>query len=411
MLTQALKNNAIQAGMDVGRLNRIHQHLQQNYIDKKRLPGSQILVYRRGETVWHESLGLMDIERNKALQEDTLFRIYSMTKPITSVALMSLYEKGQFQLTDPVSRYIPQWRDLRVYQAGLWPNFQTTSCAREMTIKDLMTHMSGLTYGFMQATNVDKAYRYLKIGERHDQETLQTFVEQLAKVPLEFSPGTAWNYSVATDVLGYLCEVISGQPFDQFLQQQVLSPLAMTDTSFVVPADKVARFAACYQRDANKQLKVFDDPANSEFIRPKSFFSGGGGLVSTTADYLKFCRMLLGGGAVDGVRIIGPRTLAAMTANRLPDNDDLTQWARGAFSEADYEGTGFGLGFSMNLGPPRSSGISSVGEFAWGGAASTAFWVDPQEDLIVIFMTQFVPSNTFNIRNQLKSLVYSAIVD
>lgn len=397
--------------MDVSRLNRIHQHLQQNYIDKKRLAGCQILICRHSEIVCHESLGLMDIERHKTMQEDTLFRIYSMTKPITSVALMSLYEEGRFQLADKVSRYIPQWRDLQVYQSGLWPNFQTTACICEMTIKDLMTHMSGLTYGFMQATNVDKAYRHLQLGERHDQETLQTFVEGLAAVPLEFSPGTAWNYSVATDVLGYLCEVISGQPFDQFLQQRVLAPLGMADTSFVVPAGKVERFAACYKRDANKQLKLFDDPADSEFSRPKTFFSGGGGLVSSTADYFKFCRMLLGGGAVDGVRIIGPRTLAAMTANRLPDDGDLAQWARGTFSETSYEGIGFGLGFSVNLGAPRSLGISSVGEFAWGGAASTTFWVDPKEAMIAIFMTQFMPSNTFNIRNQLRSLVYSAIVD
>lgn len=353
----------------------------------------------------------MDIERNKPMQEDTLFRIYSMSKPITSVALMTLYEEGYFQLNDNVSRFIPEFRNLQVYQAGNYPLFQTVPCQREMTVKDLMTHMSGLTYGFMESTNVDRAYRRLKLTDDDNKHDLATFTRKLGKLPLEFSPGTAWNYSVATDVLGYLCEVISGQPFDQFLQERIFNPLGMQDTFFSVPADKVDRFAANYQRDKNKKLELLDDPADSPYIQPKTFFSGGGGLVSTAGDYLKFCRMLLGGGESEGVRILGPKTLHMMTVNHLPDNGDLTRWARGTFSETIYEGVGFGLGFSINLGPGLSSVIGSAGEFAWGGAASTAFWVDPEEDMIVIFMTQFMPSNMFNIRGQLKSLIYPLIID
>ncbi len=404
------RKNPFPAGMDTSRLQRISRHLQTQYIDKERLAGCQILIYRRNQVVLNQMFGLMDREGNKPMQEDTLFRIYSMTKPITSVALMTLYEEGHFQLSDPVSRFIPEWKDLRVYQAGVYPDFQTRPCRQEMTVRDLLTHMSGLTYGFLQSTNVDRAYRRLKIAEEHDRWTLRDFVQKLAKLPLEFSPGEAWNYSVATDVVGYLCEVISGQPFDRFLQERIFDPLGMQDTFFVVPPDKLHRFAACYERDENKRLVLQDDPADSEFARPKAFFSGGGGLVSSTADYLRFCRMLLGGGALDDTRIIGPKTLEFMTQNHLPHNDDLTRWARGSFSETIYEGVGFGLGFSVHLGMQRAPIIGSTGEFAWGGLASTAFWVDPAEDLAVIFMTQFIPSNTFNIRSQLKALVYSAIV-
>lgn len=395
--------------MDTVRLQRISKHIQEQYIDKERFAGCQALVFRRDKIVYREVFGLMDRERKKPMQEDTLFRIYSMTKPITSIALMTLYEEGRFQLSDKVSRFIPEWKNLRVYKAGIWPDFETTPCAREMTIKDLFTHMSGLTYGFMQATNVDKAYRRLHVAEEHAKDTLYDFVQQLAKLPLEFSPGEAWSYSVATDVLGYLCEAISGQPFDQFLQSRILDPLGMQDTFFVVPPDKIDRFSACYQRNKNKEIIIQDDPMDSDFARPKTFFSGGGGLVSTADDYLKFCRMLLGGGCLGQTRIIGPRTLAFMTQNCLPSNDDLTRWARGAFSETIYEGVGFGLGFSVNLG--NGPIIGSAGEYAWGGAATTSFWVDPVEDLTVIFMTQFMPSNVFNIRAQLKALVYSAIVD
>jgi CubicO group peptidase (beta-lactamase class C family) len=281
-----------------------------------------------------------------------------------------------------------------------------------MTIHDLMTHMSGLTYGFMERTNVDAAYRKLGIDRGGTHEgTLADMVEKLATLPLEFSPGTAWNYSVSTDVLGHLIEVLSGQRLDAFLKETLFDPLGMVDTGFVVPPEKVDRFAANYRRRRDKSLRIEDDPETSPYVGERSFLSGGGGLVSTAADYLRFCRMLLGRGELDGARILGRKTLELMTANHLPGGGDLAGVALGRFAETVYDGVGFGLGFSVQLDPARSKVLDSPGQFAWGGAASTAFWIDPSEDLIVLFMTQFMPSQTFNFRGQLKQIVYSAITD
>ena len=397
------------AGMAPAQLARIRTHLEKRYLEPGKVAGFLPLVYRRGEVAYCEPMGMMDIERGKPMAEDTLFRIYSMSKPITSVALMMLYEEGHFQLNDPVHRWIPEWRNLRVFRGGNWPNFLTAPCERAMTVKDLLTHMSGLTYDFMQASNVDRAYRKLDLRLERDGGTLRTMVERLADLPLEFSPGTRWNYSFATDICGYLVEVMSGQRFDDFLKARIFEPLGMHDTFFSVPADKLDRFAANYQRGPDRKLQLLDDPGDSLYGREKSFLSGGGGLVSTAADYLRFCRMLLGKGSLDGARILGPKTLELMTCNHLPNNEDLTRWAMGTFSETTYEGYGFGLGFSVNLGPGPTATVGSAGEVAWGGAASTLFWVDPAEDLVCILMTQFMPSGTFNFRSQMKSLVYPAI--
>lgn len=397
------------AGMAPAQLARIRKHLEERYLKPGKIAGFLPLIYRRGAVAYCEPMGMMDRERGKPMAEDTLFRIYSMSKPITSVALMMLYEEGHFQLNDPVHRWIPEWRNLRVFRGGNWPNFLTVPCERAMTIKDLLTHMSGLTYDFMQASNVDRAYRKLDLRLERDGGTLRTMVERLAELPLEFSPGTRWNYSFATDIVGYLVEVMSGQRFDDFLKARIFEPLGMHDTFFSVPADKLDRFAANYQRGSDRKLQLLDDPGDSLYGREKTFLSGGGGLVSTAADYLRFCRMLLGKGSLDGARIIGPKTLELMTCNHLPNNEDLTRWAMGTFSETTFEGYGFGLGFSVNLGPGPTATVGSAGEIAWGGAASTLFWVDPAEDLVCILMTQFMPSGTFNFRGQMKSLVYPAI--
>jgi len=236
-------------------------------------------------------------------------------------------------------------------------------------------------------------------------------VARLAELPLEFSPGTRWNYSVATDVLGYLVEVVSGQRFDRFLAERIFEPLGMTDTAFTVPDDKADRLAASYRRAADKSLELLDDPRTSPYRRPRTFFSGGGGLVSTAADYLRFAQMLLYGGVLDGARVLGPCTLDLMTTNHLPGGQELAALATGAFSETTYEGTGFGLGFWVLLDRVRAHSVSSAGEFGWGGMASTVFWVDPAEDLVVLFLTQFTPSGTFDFRGQLRSIVYGAIVD
>ncbi|MEE4360860.1 MAG: serine hydrolase domain-containing protein [Pseudomonadales bacterium] len=400
---------AAQAGLNPQQLARIRTHLEQRYIEPGKVAGFLPLVYRRGEIAYCEPLGLMDVERRKPMREDTLFRIYSMSKPITSVALMMLYEEGHFQLHDPVHRWIPEWRNLRVFRSGSYPNFLTDPCERPMNVKDLLTHMSGLTYDFMHATNVDSAYRKAGVRSNVEGRTLKDMIDALATIPLEFSPGTAWNYSFATDVCGHLVEVMSGQRFDRFLKERIFDPLGMEDTFFQVPPEKLERFAANYERGADKQVRLLDDPMNSPYGREVTLLSGGGGLVSTAHDYLRFCRMLLGGGTLDGARIIGPKTLELMAANHLPNGDDLTRWARGTFSETTYEGYGFGLGFSVNLGAGATSSAGSAGEIAWGGAASTIFWVDPAEDLAVILMTQFMPSGTFNFRGQMKALVYPAI--
>ncbi len=406
-----MKGDARAAGMNPKQLGRLTDHLMERYVEPGKIAGALPLIFRNGVLAYCEPLGSMDLERAKPMAPDTIFRIYSMTKPITSVALMMLYEQGAFQLNDPVTRYIPEWKNMRVFQSGVAPSFITAAPERRITFKDLFMHMSGLTYGFMNRTNVDHAYRKLGIGGVEPGSTLKDTIDKLARIPLEFSPGTRWNYSVSTDVLGYLVEVISGQRFDEYLRTQIFEPLGMTDTGFTVKDGNIGRFAANYSRALGKELKLEDDPENSIYTRPRTYFSGGGGLVSTVNDYLKFCRMLLNKGVLDGKRILGPRTVELMTRNHLPNNDDLTRWALGTFAETTYEGYGFGLGFSVHLGSVRSATIGSMGEYAWGGAASTIFWVDPVEDMIVIFMTQLMPSGTFNFRGQLKSLIYPAIVD
>jgi len=282
-----------EVGLSGERLARIDEHLQARYLDQKKIAGALTLVARRGRIAYLSPIGMMDLERGVPTAEDTIWRIYSMSKPITSVALMTLYERGMFQLDDPVHKYIPEWENLRVYAGGNYPNFLTTRPERPMTIRDLMSHTSGLTYGFMERTNVDAAYRKLDVGGGAAGGTLREMIEKLATLPLEFSPGTRWNYSVSTDVLGYLVEVMSSVRFDDFLQQQIFGPLGMVDTGFTVPADKQRRFAANYNRRRDKSLRLEDDPVDSPYTKPRSFLSGGGGLVSTAADYLRFSQMLL----------------------------------------------------------------------------------------------------------------------
>ncbi|MBW2323316.1 MAG: beta-lactamase family protein [Deltaproteobacteria bacterium] len=389
----------------------IDKHLQQRYVIPKKVAGTLTLVARKGKVAYLSPLGMMDLEREKPMDRDTIFRIYSMTKPITSVALMMLYEQGLFQLNDPVHKYIPEWKNLRVYGAGNYPAFLTSRPKRPMTIRDLMTHMSGLTYGFMERTNVDAAYRKLDIGGAGSGGTLRDMIEKLASLPLEFSPGTKWNYSVSSDVLGYLVEVFSGMRFDEYLKTKIFEPLNMVDTDFWVPPEKLDRFAANYTRRPDKTLLLMDDPGDSTYTKPATYFSGGGGLTSTASDYFRFCQMLLNRGELEGVRILGRKTIELMTMNHLPGGQDLTDLSLSTFSQTASEGFGFGLGFSIHLGSDKSQVIGSPGEYAWGGAASTAFWIDPVEDLIVIFLTQFMPDGTFNFRGQLKTIIYPAILD
>ncbi len=399
------------AGMSKAALDRVQEHLKHRYIDAGRFPGTQLLVYRRGKIVHSAVQGFADVERKSPMKDDTIFRIYSMTKPITSVAFMMLFEEGRVALDEPVHKYIPEWKNLGVFQAGTAPAFLTKPPSRPMLIVDLLRHTSGLTYGFQQRTNVDAAYREAKIGEFEKAGTLQSMIEYLAKIPLEFSPGDAWNYSVSTDVIGYLVGKISGKPFEQFLKERIFDPLDMNDTDFFVPAGKAHRFAACYSADGKGGMTLQDDPTKSSFLSPPSFISGGGGLCSTAADYLTFCRALLNGGELGGVRLIGPKTLALMTSNHLPGGRDLPEIAKSIISEAIYPGIGFGLGFSITMNPAQTLIPGSAGEYAWGGAASTAFWIDPAEELIAIFMTQLLPSSSYPVRRELRTMVYAGITD
>jgi CubicO group peptidase (beta-lactamase class C family) len=395
-------------GMNPARLERIGEHLESRYVTPGKISGCLTAVLRRDQLVYLHLAGQRDRERELPITQDTLFRIYSMTKPVTSVALMTLWERGLFNLDDPVQRFIPEWSDLRVRSGGSWPLFETRATQRPMRIRDLLTHCSGLTYDFMRATNIDYAYRKQRVGLPVPGYTLQQMIEQLAELPLEFSPGERWNYSIATDVLGFLIERISGQSFPDFLQQTIFAPLEMRDTVFSPREDQLERFASCYTRDAHKRLTLQDDSRASQFVG-RSFFSGGGGLLSTAGDYLRFCRMLAAGGQLDGRRIIGRKTLDLMTANHLPGGADLASISMSGFSETTHEGVGFGLGFACKIDPVRNGYPASAGSYYWGGLASTLFWIDPAEELIVLFLTQLIPSSTFNFRGQLEALVYAAL--
>ena len=398
------------AGLSTERLGYIDHFLQTQYIDSGKLKGAVVLVSRRGELAHLGVLGEMDHERRRPMRADTVFRIYSMTKPITSLAFMMLVEQGLVALDDPVSRYIPAWKDLGVYDGGFMDTFRTRPTSRPMLIVDLLRHTSGLTYGFQQRTNIDAAYRKLGVGEIETKGTLEGMIETLAGLPLEFSPGEAWNYSVSTDVLGYLVGKISGVPFETFLRTQLFDPLGMVDTGFFVPPAEADRLAACYALTA-KGVVLQDDPKKSPYLAAPSFISGGGGLVSTAQDYLRFCQMVLNGGALDGRRYVSPKTVQLMGANHLPGGKDLTALSRSLFSEAAYAGLGFGLGFSTTIDPAATLIPASQGDLSWGGAASTFFWIDPAEDLIAILMTQLLPSSAYPIRRQLRTLVYSAFTE
>lgn len=388
------------------------QNFMAGYVDDSKLPGYACLVSRRGEEALFLSCGEMDVERSKPMRRDTIFRIYSMTKPITSVALMMLYEKGHFQLDDPVAKYIPAWKDLKVFAGGDEHDFEVADPERAMTIKDLFTHTSGLVYGFQYAHPVDAMYRARGQGELRTQGTLDDLIEMLAEVALKFSPGTRWNYGVSTDVLGYLVQLFADQALDDYIAEHITGPLGMVDSGFAVRRGQVERFAACYDRvPETDTCKLQDDPQTSHYLERPTFVSGGGGMVSTVDDYHRFTQMLRGKGQLDGARLLGRKTVEYMTMNHLPGHQDLKDMGQAVFSETPYEGIGFGLGFSVVIDPAAANVLDSAGDYAWGGAASTYFWIDPVEDLTVLFMTQLIPSSSYPIRRQLKALVYQALVD
>ncbi len=402
-------------GMSEERLVRIDSHLRA-YVDDGRLPGWQVVVARHGEIVHASTYGYADVESALLLQSDSMFRIFSMTKPITSVAAMMLWEEGKLELTDPVSKFIPAFADLKVWKRGSSTSFALEPATEPMRLWHLLTHTSGLTYGFLMAHVVDEMYR--KAGFEWSVPkgaNLEETCNQLAALPLLFQPGSEWNYSVSTDVLGRVVEVVSGKTLDDFFAERIFAPLRMVDTSFGAREDNGHRLASLYgMNPANRQAVSLAEFGKAALHKPKALL-GGAGLVSTSADYMRFADMLRRGGvaspALGGERLLSPRTLAYMTKNHLPGNSDLAGFGRPISSETTYEGIGFGLGFSVTLDPVKAKLASSIGDFGWGGAASTAFTVDPLEGLVILFMTQLMPSSAHPLRPQVRQLVHQAIVD
>lgn len=402
-------------GFSRERLARIIPFLRRAWIEPGWLPGAQLLLWRRGETVLDEAAGLRDRVRGTAMERDTIHRIYSMTKPMTSVAALMLLEEGAIALDDPVARFIPAFAGLRVFAGGGAGDFQTVPAARPMTILDLLRHTSGLTYGFLHRTDIDAEYRRLRIAEPDLEGGLPEMMRLLAALPLEFSPGTAFNYSVATDVLGHVVEIVSGMSLRDVFRLRLLGPLGMTDTDFFVPEDRRARLATCYwSRD--DRLALWDDGVKTmRYAAPPKLLSGGGGLAGTAADYLRFARMLLNKGELDGVRYLSPRTVALMTMNHLPGNAEIADLmpASNLFNETGYRGVGFGLGVAVTQNLSHAALPGSIGEYAWGGLAGTFFFVDPREEMIAIVMTQVIDNQArrMRLRRDLRTLIYSAMTE
>jgi CubicO group peptidase (beta-lactamase class C family) len=404
-----METNPTGAGFSKSKLDRLRTHLQEHYVTPQKIPGCRLLVARKGCIASSLTLGLMDRERNLPMRDDTIFRIYSMTKPITSIALMMLFEEGRFQLNDPVAKFIPSWSVQRVWVEGSGEAMTTRPPKTALTIQHLLSHTAGLTYGGLlpgMELPVDAAYQRAGVT-RTGSDTLASLADKLASVPLLYDPGTRWSYSLATDICGHLVELISGQPFDEFLKERIFKPLEMHDTDFWVPDSALPRFAACYVRGVDKRLQLQDDPLESAYRYRPTGPSGAGGLVGTIEDYAKFCTMLVGNGNFKGQQLIGRNTLKLMTQNHLGAKS-LAEMAMGGFSETSNDGVGFGLGFASTI-DAVASGTVGEGDFYWGGYASTHFWVDPAEELFVIFMTQLIPSSTFNFRGQIRNIVYGAI--
>jgi CubicO group peptidase (beta-lactamase class C family) len=404
-----------EVGFDPARLDRVDRHFRR-YVDDGRLPGWLLVVSRHGRLAHVSGYGARDMEAGLPVETDTLWRIYSMTKPITSVAAMMLCEEGAFELTDPVSAFIPSFADVRVYAGGSDLRPVTVPAVEPVRIWHLLTHTAGLTYGFHRVHSVDARYRDagFEWGTPRGMDLAQC-CDAWADQPLLSQPGTEWNYSVATDVLGRVVEVASGQALDEFLRGRILGPLGMTDTSFWVAEADADRLAALYtpMPAPGGPAARLDAMGKVARARPR-MLSGGGGLISTAADYHRFTQMLLErpgspGGELDGVRLLGPRTVAYMTRNHLPGGADLESFGRPLYAEAPFRGVGFGLGFAVVIDAAAQKTLGSVGEYSWGGAASTAFWVDPAEELTACFFTQLLPSSAHRIRPQLRQLVYQAL--
>jgi len=358
------------AGLDEERLGRVADHLRTRYIEPGKIAGAQLAIVRGGTVGYFESFGQQDRERSIAVADDAIWRLYSMTKPVTGVAMMTLYERGHFQLDDAVERWIPEWRNMTVREpdSDVEGGTRVVPAHRPPTIRDILTHTSGIGYG---ERNED-----LVLGERnwlsgHD---LQSMARLFGEWPLRFQPGTKWLYSHGMDVAAALVEIMSGLPYDEYLRTAVFEPLGMTDTDFWVPETKADRLAACYGRNGRKELVLVEDPATSTYLRKPKLFNGGGGLVGTTADYLRFVTLLANGGTLDGTRLLGRKTVELMTCNHLPGDGEMADFALPmGYGEVGFAGAGFGLTVAVSKGPAATGVVGSPGEFMWGGAASTTF--------------------------------------
>ncbi len=395
-------------GFDAARLARIPAHLKAKYIDGGRFPHTALLI-GRGDEIAHLSV-MGDARPGEPLKENAIFRIASMTKPVTSIALMQLVEQGRVALADPVARHLPEFATTGVFVSGGGTTpFVTRPPTAPMRVIDLMRHTSGLTYSFQERSNVDAAYR--KLGfERFDGGSMEDYVAKVASLPLEFDPGTAWNYSISTDIVGAIVERVSGQTLSDYFAEHIFAPLGMIDTHFQLPMAKIDRVPDCHVWDPQVRMKMFDPGATTAWATKPHYYSGGGGLMSTLADYHRFARMLLNQGELDGARIVAPHTIKLMTANHLPGGGDLTQMSKSLFSEADNAGMGFGLGFGTVIDAAQTLVPGNTAEFYWGGMYSTAFFVDPVDDVIMIFMTQLMPSSSYPVRREIKTMLYSALV-
>jgi len=397
------------ARFDEARLDRIGA-VGRRYVDESKIPCSVVQVADASGPVYTDAYGWADVEDQAPITVDSIFRIYSMTKPITSIVLMQLFEEGALLLEDPVEKFLPEFANPTVMVGGNDVSPVTRPAARSITIRDLLSHCSGLTYGFLRQGPVDARYRAEGLGDINAPDySLREGMKSLAKQPLLFDPGTAWNYSMSTDVCGAVIEAITGSTLAQAFAERVFDPLSMLNTGFSVPSTEAERFTSLYAPISGSMTRI-DRAGSSAYLEPPVFLSGGGGLVSTLGDYQKFTSMLLAGGVGDGNRLIGRRTLEYMASNHLPGGRLLNELGQSVFAEVAMDGMGFGLGFSVVEDPAANGSLCSVGEFAWGGAASTAFWVDPVEEITAVFMTQLLPSSYYPLRRQLRAAVYQALL-
>lgn len=395
-------------GLSKDRLERVSGWMQ-GYVDAGKLPSALTLVARHGEIAFIDHCGLADVDVGRAVARDTIFRVYSMTKPVTTVAVMMLYEEGRFQLDDPLAKYLPEFAEMEVCIPDQDGTMRTEPAREPITIWHLLTHTSGLTYGFLDPSPVGEIYRNEGIEFNPGRKPLAETVAALAKVPLVHHPGARWNYSVSFDVLGYLVETLTGTPFDRFCAERIFTPLDMPDTAFAIDEAKRHRFAALYRQSAEGGIELVESAEKTVYADPVMLASGGGGLVSTVDDYFRFTEMLRRKGKLEGTRLLGRKTVEFMTANQL--GGDMADMGQPTFGESRFEGIGFGFGVSVMVDPARANIIGTPGEYSWGGAASTAFWIDPVEDMTVIFMTQLLPSRAYPLRRELRVLTYQALVD